>query len=410
MQPDLLSMLQCPACEGALELHIFRASQPARDGIEEGLLICRECSCPYPVTEGIPRLLPNSFRQQRQFVREFSRELSNLSYRKIDQNRITAFEQLHGLTARAFGYEWNTYKTTSREEDIVTFFWLTGADPQVYKRLSLIDVFTYYPSADEIASIDPSRIIGKRILDVGCGMGKYLKVVSEYAREVVGMDLSDAVSRARRELRKFPNVQLVQGDILNPPFKRYSMDFVYSVGVLHHTPDCHQSFLRCASLVTPRGHLAVWLYPVDPTPGRYARWVHWLQDDLLRPITCRVPHSVLRMLSGGLGRLTFVRDRYAERYRATGSRWAYQVAMAAGAVAVGRHKDPEIAAFLNFDWYSPQYRSYHTEEELQGWYKEAGFADVSILPQRVSGIGRAERLCVESRSVCIEQQDDTRYN
>ena len=88
-----------------------------------------------------------------------------------------------------------------------------------------------------------------------------------------------------------------------------------------------------------------------------------------------------------LGRLTFVRDRAVARHQATGSRLAARIAHYAGTVAVGRHKDPEIAAFLNFDWYSPQYRSYHSEAELQDWFREAGFTDVRILPQRVSGNG-----------------------
>jgi hypothetical protein len=56
--------------------------------------------------------------------------------------------------------------------------------------------------------------------------------------------------------------------------------------------------------------------------------------------------------------------------------------------AVGAHSDPEIAAFLNFDWYSPQYRSYHSEDELMGWFREAHYADVRVLPQRTSGIAR----------------------
>ena len=61
--------------------------------------------------------------------------------------------------------------------------------------------------------------------------------------------------------------------------------------------------------------------------------------------------------------------------------------MCAGAVAVGQHRDPEIAAFLNFDWYSPQYRSYHREDEVEAWYQEAGFEAVTLLPQRVSAVG-----------------------
>ena len=95
---------------------------------------------------------------------------------------------------------------------------------------------------------------------------------------------------------------------------------------------------------------------------------------------------LLRMFSGILGRLTFVRDRAAARHHATGSRIARRVAAYAGLVAVGRHKDPEIAAFLNFDWYSPQYRSYHTEEEVEHWYREADFEGIRMLPQRVSAV------------------------
>lgn len=389
MQPHFVSLLYCPICKSDLTAHAFRSTTLGSESIEQGLLVCDGCSLPYPIIDGIPRLLPYPLQRHSRFVREFERELAAVSFRKHGKSDVRAFERLHALTSRAFGYEWNTYKTTSEGEDILTFYWLTGADPMVYEKVPIADVFTYYPSQDEIGQINPGQLTGKRVLEVGCGMGKYLKVVSEVAAEVIGMDLSQSLLRARRETRDRPNVHLVQGDILNPPLRRKTMDFVYSVGVLHHTPDCHRAFLRCASVVAPGGALAVWLYPADPTPGRYAARVHWLQDDFLRPITCRMPPRMLRIFCAGLGRLTFVRDRYAERFRATGSRFARWAAMTAGAVAVGRHHDPEIAAFLNFDWYSPQYRSYHTEEELRGWFREAGFKDVRILPQRVSAIGEA---------------------
>jgi hypothetical protein len=143
--------------------------------------------------------------------------------------------------------------------------------------------------------------------------------------------------------------------------------------------------------VKPGGRLAVWLYPTELDPSRYARGVRWIRDDLIRPITCRMPPRLLRGVTAALGRLTFVRDQAAARYRATGSRLAYAIAMCAEAVAVGRHRDPEIAAFLNFDWYAPQYRSYHSEDQVRGWYEEAGFEDVTLLPQRVSAVGTRRR-------------------
>ena len=387
MIPHLLRWLACPECGAAFDLRPFRSPGVGSDAVEEGVLVCRACRSPYPVTGGIPRLLPNAWERHRAFRAEFAADLGRLDLAPPPRGRIQRFERLHRLTARAFGYEWNTYRTTSREEDIVTFFWLTGVDLDVYEKLPVTDVFTFYPTEADVQKLDGSRLAGATVLDVGCGMGKYLAVVSEYAKEVIGLDLSDALLRARRVTANRQNIHLVQGDILAPPLVRDRVDFVYSVGVLHHTPDAHAAFLRAASLVKPGGALAVWLYPTELNTSPYATWVHRIQDDWLRPVACRLPPRALHAVAGLFGRLTFVRDRCAERHAATGSRLAYYAAMAAGAVAVGRHKDPEIAAFLNFDWYSPQYRTYHSEEQLRSWYREAGFRSPRILPQRVSAIG-----------------------
>ena len=386
MRQEFVDLLVCPSCQAPVRLEPFRESSNG-DEIEEGLLVCTKCESGYPVTEGIPRLLPNAYRRARGFRREFSSQLSQIDHRESPAEETQRFEALHRLTARAFGYEWNTYRVTPPEEDLITFFWLTGADPNLYDKLSLNDVFSFYPTAADLQKVDGSQLTGKTVLDVGCGMGKYLAVASAYAQTVVGLDLSDALVRARSVVKDRPNVHLVQGNILQPPLKKAFADFVYSVGVLHHTPDTHAAFLASASLVAPGGRLAVWLYPKEKEPNPYADRIHRIQDELIRPITCRMPPRMLRVFAGILGRLTFVRDRAVARHQATGSRVAARIAHYAGTLAVGRHKDPEIAAFLNFDWYSPQYRSYHSEEELEGWYQEAGFSHVRILPQRVSGVG-----------------------
>lgn len=385
MRPELVDLLVCPSCRAHVELHPFR--EASTNDIESALLVCSNCAYGYPVSQGIPRMLPNAISRARDFRREFSTQLSQIDFREPAAEETRSFEALHRLTARAFGYEWNTYRVTSREEDLVTFFWLTGADPKIYEKFDFNDVFSYYPTAEDVSKIDGSSLAGKTVLDVGCGMGKYLKVSSEFAGTVIGLDLSDALTRARETVKDRPNVHLVQGNILQSPLRSGFADFVYSVGVLHHTPDTHAAFLSSASLVAPGGRLAVWLYPKEKEPSAYADRIHHIQDDIIRPITCRMPPPMLRLVSAVLGRLTFVRDNAVARHQATGSRLSGRIAHYAGTVAVGRHKDPEIAAFLNFDWYSPQYRSYHSEEELESWYAEAGFSSVRILPQRVSGIG-----------------------
>ena len=55
MKPDLLEILRCPVCRGELRLTPTRS-----DGSEvlEGTLTCPTCHIDYPITDGIPDLLP----------------------------------------------------------------------------------------------------------------------------------------------------------------------------------------------------------------------------------------------------------------------------------------------------------------------------------------------------------------
>jgi uncharacterized protein YbaR (Trm112 family) len=110
MRPEFVPRLQCPMCKSKLLPHGFAASTPGSDDIEQGVLVCRGCSLPYPIIDGIPLLLPNSFTQNTQFTRQFARELAGISFRKRNGQDSRAFEKLQALTASAFGYEWNTYK------------------------------------------------------------------------------------------------------------------------------------------------------------------------------------------------------------------------------------------------------------------------------------------------------------
>ena len=214
-------------------------------------------------------------------------------------------------------------------------------------------------------------------------MGKYVRVVSELGVELaVGLDASAAVERAVEVTERRPNVLIVQGDIFHPPL-RGGFDFAYSVGVLHHTPAPHRAFESVASLVRPGGELAVWLYPHSDQIAPYLLEI-W-HERLLRPMTSRLPHQTLERLCVGLGKLTVIKTRLRER----GGAVRNGVARMLSAVAVGEHLDPGIAAFLNFDWYSPPYRSRHTDAELARWFRGAGFDAPRRLPVPVSAIGRA---------------------
>ena len=59
MQHSLMDILACPLCKGPLELAIEREEG---DEVVDGVLSCASCEARYPVTDGIPNLLPPAMR------------------------------------------------------------------------------------------------------------------------------------------------------------------------------------------------------------------------------------------------------------------------------------------------------------------------------------------------------------
>lgn len=81
-------------------------------------------------------------------------------------------------------------------------------------------------------------ILGKDVLDMGCGSGRYSIALAKVgAKSVSGVDWQKRAFEAARLLSEKNNlpVNFREGDVLNLPFENESFDFVFSNGVIHHT-------------------------------------------------------------------------------------------------------------------------------------------------------------------------------
>lgn len=105
----------------------------------------------------------------------------------------------------------------------------------------------------------PEDLAGKLVLDVGCGMGRFAEVATRWGAHVVGIDLSLASEVAAENLAD-RSATIFQADVFQLPFATSSFDFIYSIGVLHHTPNCEQAVKVLPRLLKPGGRIAVWLY------------------------------------------------------------------------------------------------------------------------------------------------------
>ena len=263
-------------------------------------LRCRGCGTAYPVTRGIPRFAGEPY-------------------------------------VESFGRQWNRYDVARDEEDEATFAVKTG--------------------------VDPHDLNGKLVLDAGCGGGRYARLLGRHGARVVGVDLSAAVEKAATLCADLPGVAIVQADLLDLPLAERRFDLVFSIGVLHHSPDPRRAFAQVAARVKPGGRLSVWLYRKNTPPQE------WINSGL-RVLTSRLPARVLEPLCVGLGVLggVPVLNRTANKV-----------------VNFSNHPDWTLRVCDSFDWYAPRYQSHHTVEELSRWFAEEGFENRTILPPARSG-------------------------
>lgn len=154
--------------------------------------------------------------------------------------------------------------------------------------------------------------------DAGCGSGRWARFAAARVGTLHCADASPkALAVARQALADVPNVHFVCAGIDAMPFEDGSMDFGYSLGVLHHVPDTAAGIASCVQKLKPGAPLLLYLYyALDGAP----RWYRglWKSSDRLRRVVSRLPATprvVLTSLIAGMVYFPLARlARFAERH------------------------------------------------------------------------------------------------
>jgi SAM-dependent methyltransferase len=251
----------------------------------------------------------------------------------------------------SFGYQWTTYARTQLDD--------------AKSRESETDFRNR-------TGWGPDDLRGKLVLDVGCGMGRFADIASRWGARVIGVDLSAAAEVAAHNLSGRENVTIFQADVFTLPFAPASFDFIYSLGVLHHTPNCERAFKVLPRLLKPGGTIAIWLY------SGYNKWYRF--SDLYRRATHHIPSQWLRVLCHISLPLYYVHSAL-RRIPVAGrpvSALLYQL------LPISLHPNTEMRVLDTFDWYSPSYQSKHTYEEVFRWFESCGLESLRVLHESVS--------------------------
>ncbi|MCX6133069.1 MAG: class I SAM-dependent methyltransferase [Ignavibacteriales bacterium] len=116
------------------------------------------------------------------------------------------------------------------------------------------------PFMRELVEFDNFR--GKRLLEIGCGLGTDLLQFARGGAITSGVDLTPASIELvkKRFALEGISVDAQVADAENLPFPDASFDVVYSFGVLHHTPNTQKSIDEVHRVLKPGGRIVIMLY------------------------------------------------------------------------------------------------------------------------------------------------------
>lgn len=314
MNAELLGKLRCPNTGQRL---LFEKNVSGSQPDYEGWLVSEDKTRRYPIKNGIPRFVPQS------------------NY------------------ADNFGMQWNYFKKTQ------------------------LDSHSGHPiSADRFWSAtgwDKNQMNGKWVLDVGCGSGRFAEIALTSGAKVVALDYSTAVDACMENLGKHPNLHVFQGDIYALPFEAKSFDYIYSLGVLQHTPDVATAFFSLPPKLVEGGKLCVDFYWKRFRTVLHAKY-------LVRPITkrmsqrtlfdtLRITVPILLSLSNALGRIPLVGRAFKR---------LIPVANYTGVYPLSDQQLLEWATLDTFDMLSPRYDTPQTARTAEQWLRKGGFVDIAV--------------------------------
>jgi uncharacterized protein YbaR (Trm112 family)/SAM-dependent methyltransferase len=359
MKQRLTDLLVCPLDKTPLQLRVWESRQytltaeenerarrmnidPAALATEiiTGVLINEKRKIFYPVHGGVPRMLTYPTGVAKQFAATHEARIAKelAGYRLPDGQAPEGEETvLRTFSSEWVNYDWNpdTYWNVSPDRMFASLRWM-------------VDLETY-PIKDKLA------------LEVGIGIGGVADYMARVeGAELVGVDLGYAVDAAYKNFGKNRFLHIVQASAFAPPFRPETFDTVYSQGVIHHTSSTKTAFDQVCLLPKKGGHFYIWVYSPTSEKRSPLRRALMVMENMLRPLIWPLPEGLQRIALLPIVPLYLIHQNILVRGRQSGYiRYNWREAVHAAR-----------------DRFTPKYAFRHSEEEVSGWFKAAGYRSV----------------------------------
>jgi SAM-dependent methyltransferase len=318
MRRDAVEMFVCLKCGSPLYVASVTSEATETSGIIEGMLECRARRHRTPIVRSVARFVPSE------------------SY------------------ASSFGFQWNRF-------DRLQF------DRHMNNDLSRD---RFYKTTGW-----PERMEGQKVLEAGCGAGRFTDLALETGAEVFSFDLSSAVEAAWRNNAGSSRLTLFQASIYEVPLRKESFDKIFCMGVLQHCPDVGGAFRSLLPFLRPGGEIVIDVYEKK----RGLPPLKYMARPFFRPLGTEGTYRVLSWTIPP----AFEMKKFLHNIPGVGPKLA-------GLIPIGpiSHRDKglnytdeelkQVKILSALDMLSPVHDQPQTIEEVSRWFHDAGMADVQV--------------------------------
>jgi len=337
MNKNILKYLVCVNCSNDLRLKVLKHY---KNNVIEGVLYCNN-GHEFPIIKSIPRILKKEFmfkiyKNNKHFFNKYNINVDySNSYKKNIKEKI----------AESFTYEWKKYN-------------------------KLYD-FYEWQFLDWINPVKKDFFKNKLVLDAGCGNGRHTFFAAKYSSEVIAIDLGESIEVAQDNNKNFNNVNFIQSDIYNLPFKNNIFDYAYCIGVLHHLPRPYEGFLNLIKYIKKNGRMSIWVY------GNQSFIIiifNILRINLFSKISIRLNHFISNIITISLYPIIYY---YKLINQYTSNRFKYILPQFDFLVYLSK-LNYKVIRSITFDQMLAPVAFYYKREDIYAWFKRARLKNILI--------------------------------